>query len=221
MKDFVTPRALLLDEIFDVVDQYRQGAENAQRAGFDGVELHGANGYLLDQFLQDSTNHRDDMYGGPIENRARLMIEAVDAAISVWGSERVGLHLAPRCDSHSMGDSNPLATFGHVARGMSQRRIAFICARESQKDPRIGPQLKKLFGGIYLANEGLTKESAEHLLYQGDADAIAWGKLFLANPDLPARFAKNAPLNEPDSATFYAPGEKGYIDYPTLDSRLS
>jgi 2,4-dienoyl-CoA reductase-like NADH-dependent reductase (Old Yellow Enzyme family) len=220
-KPFVTPRALELDEIFTVVDQYRKGAENAQKAGFDGVELHGANGYLLDQFLQDHSNHRTDMYGGLIENRARLMLEAVDAAIDVWGADRVGLHLAPRCDSHDMGDSNPRATFGYVAQEMAKRQIAFICARESLKEPRLGPELKKLFGGVYIANEGMTKETAEELLTKSEADAVAWGKLFLANPDLPERFARNAPLNTPDPDTFYAHGEKGYTDYPALSTAQS
>jgi len=220
-KAFVTPRALELEEIFNIVDAYRKAAENAQRAGFDGVELHGANGYLLDQFLQDGSNKRTDMYGGPIENRARLMLEAVDAAVDVWGSERVGLHLAPRCESHSMGDSNPGATFGYVAREVAKRKIAFICARESLQEPRLGPELKKIFGGIYFANEGFTKETAEQTINQGEADAVAWGKLFLANPDLSARFAKNAPLNTPDPDTFYAPEAKGYTDYPTLDTSLS
>ena len=216
-KSFVTPRALELDEIFDIVEQYRKGAENAQRAGFDGVELHGANGYLLDQFLQDGSNKRTDMYGGSLENRARLMLEAVDAAISVWGADRVGLHLSPRADAHSMGDSDLPGTFGYVAQAMKERGLAFICARESLKEPRLGPELKKLFGGIYFANEGLTKEDAEQLLARGEADAVAWGKLFLANPDLPDRLARNAPLNQPDPATFYGQGPKGYVDYPSLE----
>ncbi len=133
-KAFVVPRALELNELPGVVADYRRGAENAKRAGFDGVEVHGANGYLLDQFLQDSTNHRTDAYGGPIENRARLMLEVIDAAIEIWGADRVGLHLAPRGDTQDMGDSNPLATFGYVATEVGKRKIAFICTREFQ-DP--------------------------------------------------------------------------------------
>lgn len=129
-RPFVTPRALALDEIPAIVAAYRKGAENAKAAGFDGVEIHGANGYLLDQFLQDSTNQRTDAYGGPIENRARLLLEVTDAAIDVWGAQRVGVHLAPRGDAHSMGDSDPLATFGHVARELGRRKIAFVFARE-------------------------------------------------------------------------------------------
>jgi len=213
-KEFVTPRALETKELPGIIEEYRKGAQNAKEAGFDAVEIHGANGYLLDQFLQDSTNKRADAYGGPVENRARLMLEVADAVVSVWGRGRVGMHLAPRGDAHSMGDSNPLATFGYVARELGKRKIAFICARESTGPGRIGPQLKKLFGGTYIANEGFTKETAQAALDAGEADAIAFGKLFLANPDLPQRFAANAPLNTPDPNTFYASGKEGYTNYP-------
>lgn len=216
LKPFVTPRALGLEEIPGIIEAYRTGAENAKLAGFDGVEIHGANGYLLDQFLQDKTNHRTDIYGGPIENRARLMLEVTDAVISVWGADRVGMHLAPRGDAHDMGDSNPLGTFGYVARELGKRRIAFICARESLGDNRIGPQLKAAFGGSYIANEGFTQATANQVLVAGEADAVAFGVPLLANPDLPARFRQNAPLNAPDQSTFYASGPKGYTDYPTL-----
>jgi 2,4-dienoyl-CoA reductase-like NADH-dependent reductase (Old Yellow Enzyme family) len=216
-KPFVTPRALLSEEIPNIITEYRRAAENALAAGFDGVELHGANGYLLDQFLQDSTNRRTDDYGGSIENRARLMLEVVDVAISVWGSSRVGLHLAPRGDRQSMGDSDPAATFGYVAREVSKRGLAFICARESIAGQRFGPGLKKAFAGVYIANEGLRREIAEQLLASGEADAAAFGQLFIANPDLPERFARNAALNEPDPTTFYSSGPKGYIDYPALE----
>ncbi len=215
-KEFVTPRALDRDEIPGVIAAFRKGAENAQHAGFDGVEVHGANGYLLDQFLQDKTNTRTDDYGGAIENRARLMIEVVDACIGVWGAGRVGLHLAPRGDAHDMGDSDPLATFGHVAEQMKARGIAFLCARESLGPKRIGPQLKKAFGGVYIANEGFTAQTAQDVLDAGEADAVAFGKIFIANPDLPQRFAVSAPLNEPRPETFYAQGPHGYIDYPAL-----
>ncbi|MBN2751726.1 MAG: alkene reductase [Rhodospirillaceae bacterium] len=216
MRPYVVPRALDIDEISGVVAAYRQGAANAKRAGFDGVEIHGANGYLLDQFLQDSSNHRTDAYGGPIENRARLMIEVVDAAIAEWGADRVGLHLAPRGDSHSMGDSDPLATFGYVAEQMKTRKIAFIFARESQSPGQIGPLLKRIFGGVFIANEGLDKATAQDLLERGDADAVAFGKAFIANPDLVRRLAEDAPQNPFDQTTFYGDGSKGYTDYPTL-----
>ncbi len=215
-KEFVTPRALARDEIPGIVAAYRLGAENAKRAGFDGVEVHGANGYLLDQFLQDKTNTRTDDYGGAIENRARLMIEVVDACIAVWGAGRVGLHLAPRGDAHDMGDSNPIATFGYVAEQMKARRLAFLCARESLGANRIGPQLKKIFGGVYIANEGFTAETAQEVLDKGEADAVAFGKMFIANPDLPQRFALSAPLNDQKPELFYAQGPHGYTDYPAL-----
>jgi 2,4-dienoyl-CoA reductase-like NADH-dependent reductase (Old Yellow Enzyme family) len=215
-KSFVTPRALEISEIPGIIEAYRHGAANALAAGFDGVEIHGANGYLLDQFLQDSTNKRTDDYGGPIENRARLMLEVTDAVISVWGASRVGMHLAPRGDAHDMGDSNLAATFSYVARELGRRKIAFLCARESLGPNRIGPELKKQFGGLYVANEAFTRETAEQVLQAGEADAVAFGKAFIANPDLPQRLARNAPLNPPDTNTFYADGPQGYTDYPTL-----
>jgi 2,4-dienoyl-CoA reductase-like NADH-dependent reductase (Old Yellow Enzyme family) len=215
-RDYVVPRALELSEIPGIVAEYRRGAENAKRAGFDGVEVHGANGYLLDQFLQDGTNKRTDAYGGPIENRARLMLEAVDACIEVWGADRVGLHLAPRGDSHTMSDSNPLATFGYVAEQMGKRKLAFLCTREHQGPDAISSELKKLFGGVLIANEAFTKETAEAAIESGHADAVAFGKPFIANPDLPERFKLNAPLNAQDPSTFYAQGPKGYTDYPRM-----
>jgi 2,4-dienoyl-CoA reductase-like NADH-dependent reductase (Old Yellow Enzyme family) len=217
-EDFVTPHALGIDEIPPIIEAYRKGAENAKAAGFDGVEIHGANGYLIDQFLQDSTNHRTDAYGGSIENRARFMMEVTDAVISVWGAERVGMHIAPRGDAHDMGDSDPAALFGHVARELGQRKLAFLCARESHDKPTIGPALKQAFGGIYIANEGFTPESAREMISSNKADAIAFGKAAIANPDLVERMRINAPLNPPDPATFYGQGPKGYTDYPRLES---
>jgi len=216
VKPYVTPRALDVEEIPGIVAAYRKGAENAKRAGFDGVEVHGANGYLLDQFLQDKTNQRTDAYGGSIENRARLMLEVTDACIDVWGADRVGMHLAPRRDAHDMGDSTPLETFSYVARELGKRGIAFICAREAIGPDSLGPQLKEAFGGVYIANEKMTKESAGELLDSGKADAVAFGQLFIANPDLPERFKRNAPLNAPRPETFYAGSAEGYTDYPAL-----
>ncbi|MEX0323987.1 MAG: alkene reductase [Puniceicoccaceae bacterium] len=217
-KKFVTPRALELEEIPGVIEAYRTGAENALKAGFDGVEIHGANGYLLDQFLQDSTNQRTDAYGGPVENRARLMLEAVDAAVSVWGPKKVGLHIAPRCDSHEVGDSNPPETFGYVAREIGKRQIAFIFAREGMEEPRLGPAIKAASGIPFIANQQLTFEQGEALLEAGEADAISWGVQFIANPDLVRRYAENAALNQPDMGTFlgFDLTEKGYTDYPAL-----
>ena len=216
-RDYPVPRALALDEIPGIVAEYRKGAENAKRAGFDGVEVHGANGYLLDQFLQDSTNERTDRYGGSIENRARLMLEVVDACIEVWGADRVGLHLAPRADAHTMGDSNLRQTFGYVARETGRRKIAFLCAREHEAAGQLGPFLKKEFGGVFIANEKYTKESAGRAIAEGRADAVAFGQLFIANPDLPERLRCNAALNVPDPQTFYASGPKGYTDYPAME----
>ncbi|PUA16490.1 alkene reductase [Glaciimonas sp. PCH181] len=213
---YVTPRALDLAEIPGIVAAYRKGAENAKVAGFDGVEVHGANGYLLDQFLQTSTNQRTDIYGGSLENRARLLLEVTDVCIEVWGAGRVGMHLAPACDAHSMGDANPLETFSYIARELGKRGIAFICAREGQTSTRIGPQLKEAFGGVYIANQQLTKAASEELLTKGEADAVAFGQLFIANPDLPRRLKLDAPLNTPKPETFYAPTPEGYIDYPAL-----
>lgn len=216
MKEFETPRALETAEIPGIVEAYRKGAENAKAAGFDGVEIHAANGYLLDQFLQDSTNQRTDQYGGSIENRARLLLEVTDAAISIWGAGRVGVHLAPRGDSHDMGDSDRAATFGYVARELGKRSIAFICTREKEGEDSLTPKLKELFGGVVIANERFTKAQANAWLAGGKADAVAFGIPFIANPDLPARLAADAPLNEPHPKTFYGSGPIGYLDYPRL-----
>ena len=213
---YPTPRALERSEIPQVIEAFRRGAQNAQEAGFDGVELHAANGYLIDQFLQDSTNHRTDEYGGSMENRARLLLETVDALISVWGAGRVGVHLAPRGDAHDMGDSDLLGTFSHAARELARRRIAFICARERLGPDRIGPQLKSAFGGVYIVNESFTFETAQQALAANEADGVAFGKLFIANPDLPRRFARGALLNPWNTDTFYSGGENGYVDYPAL-----
>jgi len=237
--EYVAPRALEGEEIPGIITAFKRGAENALKAGFDGVHIHGANGYLLDQFLQDSTNQRSDGYGGSIENRARLMLEVTDVCIAVWGADRVGMHLAPRMDSHDMGDSDRLGTFSYVARELGKRKLGWIAAREAQIGPEtqlvdsqgrpkpiqnaesIGPILKREFGGPFIANEGFTQESAEKTLAEGKADAVAFGKLFIANPDLVQRFAKHAPLNNWDTATFYSGGEKGYVDYPALQSNLA
>jgi 2,4-dienoyl-CoA reductase-like NADH-dependent reductase (Old Yellow Enzyme family) len=216
LRDYPVPRALTLEEIPGVVAAYRKGAENAKLAGFDGVEVHGANGYLLDQFLQDGTNKRTDIYGGSVENRARLMLEVTDACIEVWGAGRVGMHLAPRRDSHDMSDSDPKATFGYVARELRKRGVAFICARENLGGERLGPYLKQEFGGVYIANESLTKESAEQVVKSGEADAVAFGKWFIANPDLPLRLKTDAPLNAARPDRFYHPTAEGYTDYPAL-----
>lgn len=216
--DYVTPRALDRSEIPGIVSAYRAAAQNALAAGFDGVELHGANGYLLDQFLQTRTNQRTDDYGGSIENRARLLLEATDAAISVWGASRVGVHLSPRGDAHDMGDTDPLATFSHVVRELDRRGAAFVMAREHVGPGRIGPQLRHQFSGTWIANEGFDLDGANAIIAAGDADAVGFGRAFIANPDLPERFRRGAPLNPPRFDTFYAGGAVGYTDYPALDA---
>jgi len=215
-KDFVEPRALDLYEIPDIIEAYRQGAENAKKAGFDGVEIHGANGYLLDQFLQSGSNKRTDVYGGSIENRARLLLEATDAAISVWGAGRVGVHLAPRGDTHDMGDDDLRATFHYVAEQLGERKIAFICTRENFHSPAFTSELKKIFKGAVIANEAFDQASGSKLVEDGIVDAVAWGKLYISNPDLVERFKHNdADLTPFNVDTFHSPGPHGYTDYPT------
>ncbi|WP_175652178.1 alkene reductase [Pseudomonas sp. Marseille-P9899] len=214
--EFPTPRALETAELADIVDAYRTAAENAKAAGFDGVEVHAANGYLIDQFLQTSTNQRTDCYGGSLENRARLLLEVTDAVIEVWGANRVGVHLAPRADAHDMGDANRVETFTYVARELGKRGIAFICSREKEADDSLGRQIKEAFGGLYIANEKFDKQSANAALADGRADAVAFGVPFIANPDLPARLAADAPLNDPRPESFHGGGPVGYIDYPRM-----
>lgn len=231
IRDFVVPRALELSEIKDVINDYKKAAINAKMAGFDGVEVHGANGYLLDQFLQDSTNFRNDEYGGTISKRARLMLEVTDAVCEVWGNGKVGMHISPRCDSNDMGDSNPLATFSYVMKELGKRKIAFVCSRAKLKDDNLAYELKSNFGGVYIINQGLTKADAEREIANNRADAAAWGQLFIANPDLVQRFHCDGMLNScpdfrakhdiklintPDYDTFYTDGAKGYTDYPKL-----
>jgi 2,4-dienoyl-CoA reductase-like NADH-dependent reductase (Old Yellow Enzyme family) len=221
LRPFVTPRPLESAEIPAIVGAYRRAAENAVKAGFDGVELHGANGYLLDQFLQDGSNQRTDAYGGPIENRARLMLEATDACIGVWGAGRVGMHLSPRSENNSMGDSDPASTFAYAASELGRRGIAFLFVRERVEAPRQLPRLKAIFGGKVIANERFTQAQAEQVLAAREADAVAWGTLYISNPDLPNRFAKGAALNAPDPETFFYGGEHGYTDYPTLEQAMA
>jgi len=213
-KAYVTPRALETSEIPGIVEVFRKGAENAKAAGFDGVEIHGANGYLIDQFLQDATNHRTDQYGGSIENRTRFALEVADAVISVWGAGRVGFHIAPRGDSHTMGDSDPVALFTHLATELRKRKIAFICAREYQADDSIGDKIKEAFGGAYIANEKFTQESAAALIEKGGATAVAFGSKYIANPDLLTRFQQGLPLAEVNWESVYGATAVGYTDYP-------
>lgn len=214
------PRPLTLAEIAGVIDDYARGAENALKAGFDGVELHAANAYLIEQFMSDKINRRGDEYGGSIENRCRLLLEVVDALIKVCGPGKVGIHLSPRMISNDGGDTDPPAVFLYAVAELAKRKPAFLFIREYEADGSMLGQIKRIFGGVVFGNESFTVESAEAAIRQGRADAIAWGRAFIANPDLVNRIHKGAAWNEPDPSTFYptdkVPASKGYTDYPTL-----
>ena len=210
------PRALETEEIPDIVEDFRRGAERAKEAGFDGVEIHGANGYLVDQFLQDKTNKRTDCYGGSVENRARFLLEIVDAVIEVWGADRVGVHLRPRGEEHDMGDSNPKAIFGYVADELAKRKIAFIFVREIEAEDSLLKEIKRRFGGPVIANELMSKEDGERFIEAGHADALAFGRDYIATPDLAQRLQHGLPLNTPNKDTFYGEGPEGYTDYPRV-----
>lgn len=212
----VKPRALENHEVKQIVQDYKQGAINAKAAGFDGVEVHAANGYLIDQFLQTGTNVRTDEYGGSVENRARFLMEIVDAIVPIWGSGRVGVHLAPRGDSNFISDANPHETFTYVAKELGKRKLAFLFVREKQGEGYLTPELKALFGGPLIANEGIEVDKAEGLVNEGIADAVSFGKLFISNPDLVTRIKKGAHFEPFNVKTFYSPGPVGYIDYPRL-----
>ena len=180
------------------------------------MEIHGANGYLLDQFLQTGSNRRDDEYGGSLENRARMHLQVADAAIAAFGAGRVGMHLAPRGDAHGMGDMNPRETFTYLATELGKKGLAFLMAREYFGEDRLGPDLKKAFGGVYIANEKYNQDRAEQAIEAGECDAVGFGKLFISNPDLPIRFAKGADLNKYNTEGFYSHGPEGYTDYAAL-----
>ncbi|MGH8651822.1 MAG: alkene reductase [Gammaproteobacteria bacterium] len=223
LKPFVTPRALDIAEIPGIVDQYRTAAHYALAAGFDGVEIHAANGYLIDQFLRDGTNHRTDRYGGSVENRARFLFEAVEAVIGVWGPGRVGVRLSPLSAFNDMVDSNPEALFGYVAERLGDYPLADLHVIETEEEHDVQPaagldfgRLRRRYRGLYMANGGYAYERATAALRADSADLVSFGRLFLANPDLPERFCRNAPLNTPDPATFYEGDARGYTDYPTL-----
>jgi N-ethylmaleimide reductase len=223
---FVTPRALETQEIPDIIEQYRQGAQNALAAGFDGVEIHSANGYLLDQFLHDGSNQRTDQYGGSIENRARLLLEVTEAVTSVWGADRVGVRLSPSGTFNSMYDSNPEPLFSYVANALDRFGLAYLHIVEPRVDGNItldrasgfpASYFRPIFHGTIITAGGYDRDSGNAVLAAGDADLVAYGRLFIANPDLPKRFALNAPLNKPDRSTFYGGDETGYTDYPTFE----
>ncbi len=218
-----TPRALETNEIPGIVAQFRKGAENAKAAGFDGVELHGANGYLLDQFLRDGTNQRTDAYGGSVSKRARLPLEVTEAVVEVFGASRVGYKLSPYFAGYSMSDSSPVATFSHIARELGKLGVGYLHVSEAIAGPmkvdgavRVTPLIRNVYDGALIANGGYAADCAETAIAGGQADLVAFGVPFLANPDLPLRYRNRAPLNAPDASTFYAGEDKGYIDYPAL-----
>jgi N-ethylmaleimide reductase len=213
-----TPRALALAELPDIVGQFHLAAVNAAEAGFDGVELHGANGYLLDQFLRDGSNRRTDRYGGSPANRARLPLEITDAVIGVWGADRVGYQVSPAFPHFDMADTHPAETFGYLARELGDRGLAYLHVSHylASADHDLTAALREQFRGPVILNGGYDRETGDRAIANGDADLIAYGTLFLANPDLPERFRRRAPLNTPDPATCHGGGEQGYTDYPTL-----
>ena len=219
---YVVPRELGDDELPGIVAGFKKAAENAKAAGFDGVEVHGANGYLLDQFLRDSSNKRTGAYGGAIENRARLLFEVITAASEVWHSKQVGLRLSPLNSYNSMIDSDPIGLVTWLAKKLNDFNLAYLHVMRSdffqQQTGDVLTPVREHYKGVLVGNMGYTADEAAEAIEKGKLDAVAFGALFLANPDLPARFKINAPLNKPDSATFYTWDAKGYTDYPTLDA---
>lgn len=220
-RPFPVPRALSTDEIPGVVNDFRHAAANAHRAGFDGVEIHGANGFLIDQFLRDAANQRADEYGGSIRNRGRFLLEVFEAVASVFGPERVGVRISPHAKADGMGDTTPRETFEHVARELGARGAAYLHLIEpvgTREDDRLGPVVRRAFPGPLILCGSFDRASAQAALDEGRADLIAFGVGFIANPDLVERLRRDAPWNTPDTATFYSGGDKGYIDYPFLDA---
>ncbi len=224
---FEIPRALSVAEIADIVSDYRKAAENAKRAGFDGVEIHSANGYLLDQFLQNGSNHRTDNYGGSIENRARFLLEVVDAVSEVWGKDRVGVRLSPYGTFNDMQDSDPLSLFSYVLEQLSKRHIVYVHVIEpratnaggggsdilDQNLPSTSALFRQKFNGIFISAGGYNPELAKQAVESGAVDAVAFGRWFISNPDLPKKISQNLPLTKYDRTTFYGGGAKGYTDY--------
>ncbi len=225
MLDFETPRVLDISELPAIVEQYRQAAINAKQAGFDGVEIHAANGYLLDQFLKDGTNKRDDTYGGSIENRTRLVLEVTQAVTDVWGGDRVGIRISPTGTFNSMSESNPQVLFNYLIEKLNQFNLAYLHVVEHFGEASVDDfdfnVLRKKFNGAYIANGGYTGESAELSLKNGQSDFIAFGMPFIANPDLPERLKQGANLNQADQDTLYGGDAKGYIDYPSLSEQVN
>jgi N-ethylmaleimide reductase len=227
MTPFQTPRALSVEEIARVVADFGRAAERARDAGFDGVEVHGANGYLIDQFLRDGSNRRGDAYGGSAENRTRFLLEVVEAVVAVWGAGRVGVRLSPTARSNGMSDSDPGPLFTHVAGALRPYGLAYLHLIEPEAGhpmaggegaPVLAAKMRAAFGGPLMLNGGQTRATAEAALAEGRADLVSVGTAILANPDLVDRWRLNAPLNAPDPSTFYGGGAKGYTDYPRLQA---
>ncbi len=223
--EFPVPRALQSNEVPGIVEQFADGARHAQAAGFDGVEIHAANGYILDQFLCSGTNQRTDGYGGTVANRARLLLETAEAVVKVWGSERVGVRLSPLGHFNDMHDDDPMATFALIAEELNKLKIAYLHVvrpthgsqpGEVRDAERISSAMRASFAGTYILNGGFDKETGSRAIATGAADLISFGVPYLANPDLVKRYAEDAPLNPPDKATMYGGGEHGYTDYPAL-----
>jgi N-ethylmaleimide reductase len=227
-EDIPTPRALSTEEVKATVEDFRKAAENAKAAGFDGVEIHGANGYLIDQFIQDGTNQRTDEYGGSVENRARFALEVVQAAVDVLGADRVGIRLSPTGNMGGIHDSDRLGTFSYVTEQLNQFGLAYLhviealpghpMAAKAGQQP-VGPALRKIFEGPFILNGGYTQETAEHALENEEGDLVAFGVPYIANPDLVERYQQGTALNAPDQATFYGGDNHGYIDYPSLQEQ--
>ena len=221
MKEFVEPRELTAKEIKETVGDYRRAARNAIDAGFDGVELHGANGYLVQQFLSTNVNRRTDEYGGSIENRARFLFEILEAMTAEIGGERTGVRLSPGGEFNDIKETDAAELYDYIVPKLNALGLAYMHIGTFDRNKNWHPVLRPLYEGVYFAGVGFDKDSGEKLLEENGADAIVYGKLFLANPDLPKRFKLDAELNEWDESTFYTPGEKGYTDYPTLEEARS
>lgn len=221
-QDTVTPQAMTLDDIQQAIAQFKAGAQAAKDAGFDGVEIHGAFGYLPAQFLEDGSNQRTDEYGGSIENRARFLLQVTDAVIAVWGADRVSVRLSPRIPYNGMSDSQPEQTYVYVVEQLEARKLGILHFMEPAQLPEgvspLAPFVRQRFTGLLLLNTAYDQHSAAKVVEQGGADAVSFGALFLANPDLPERFKRGAPLNQPDRATMYGGQAQGYVDYPALET---